>query len=73
MRKILSILLALALLLTATCALADMAPGTYEAEATGNNGPVKVAVTVDTNKIVSVEVDLQRHPGADRPHHVLHL
>ena len=56
MRNILSILLALALLLSSACALADMTPGTYEAEATGNNGPVRVAVTVDANSILSVEV-----------------
>lgn len=56
MRNILSILLALALLLSSACALADMTPGTYEAEATGNNGPVRVAVTVDGSAILSVEV-----------------
>lgn len=56
MRKIISVLLVLATMLTASCALADMTPGTYEAEAVGNNGPVKVAVTVDAASILSVEV-----------------
>lgn len=31
-------------------------PGTYQAEADGMNGPVKVAVTVDADNILSVEV-----------------
>lgn len=57
MRKLWSLLLVLAMLATASAAMADgMTPGTYTAEATGNNGPVKVEVTVNEDSIVSVEV-----------------
>lgn len=31
-------------------------PGTYEAEAAGMNGPIKVSVTVDADKITAVEI-----------------
>ena len=56
MRKFLSVLLALTLALSASAALAEMTPGTYTAEATGNNGPVKVEVSVDSGSILSVTV-----------------
>ena len=59
MRKFLSLLLTLALVLAMPfgAAMAEgMTPGTYTGEATGNNGPVKVAVTVDAQSILSVEV-----------------
>lgn len=56
MHKMISILLALAMTMAGSIALADMTPGTYTAEATGNNGPVKVEVTVDAAAIVDVKV-----------------
>lgn len=56
MRKLMGVLLAVAMLITASTSLAEMTPGTYTAEATGNNGPVSVAVTVDEQAILSVEV-----------------
>ena len=59
MRKFLSLLLTLALVLAMPfgAAMAEgMTPGTYTGEATGNNGAVKVAVTVDAQSILSVEV-----------------
>ena len=58
MRKWLSLALSLVMLfsLCAAASASVMQAGTYEGEATGNNGPVKVAVTVDGSRIVSVEV-----------------
>lgn len=56
MRKLMGVLLAVVMLITASTSLAEMTPGTYTAEATGNNGPVSVAVTVDEQAILSVEV-----------------
>lgn len=57
MRKTLGILLALCLALTAVPAAAQAyTAGTYTAEAQGNNGPVKVSVTVTDAEIASVEI-----------------
>ena len=55
MRKLMGVLLAVAMLITASTSLAEMTPGTYTAEATGNNGPVSVAVTVDEQDFPDVE------------------
>ena len=54
-KKLLSLLLALALVLGCAGALAYTA-GEYTATAQGNNGPVEVKVTFDADKITSVEV-----------------
>ena len=62
MKKLLCLLLSLTLLLGAS-ALAEalpettlFTPGTYEAEAMGFGGPVKVTVTVDENEITDVAI-----------------
>jgi len=55
MKKIVSILLTIAMLLSCVSAFAYTA-GTYEAEAKGFGGAVKVAVTVDGDKITGVAV-----------------
>ena len=64
MSRILSILLSLMLLLFACSALAEaqpadtlFAPGTYEAEAKGFGGPVKVTVTVSESEITDVAIE----------------
>lgn len=55
MKRVLALTLILTLLLGCVGALA-MEDGVYEGEGQGNNGPVKVAVTVAGDAIVSVEV-----------------
>lgn len=55
MKRILIFLLVMALIAVTAGAMA-MTEGTYEGEGAGNNGPVKVAVTVSGDAIVSVEV-----------------
>lgn len=56
-RKTLAWLMALCLLLCCAPALADgYTAGTYEAEAKGNNGPVKVSVTFSADAITDVQV-----------------
>lgn len=56
-RKSLAWLMALCLLLCCAPALADgYTAGTYEAEAKGNNGPVKVSVTFSADAITDVQV-----------------
>ena len=76
MKKQICLLILAALLLGTSLAAADMTPGTYSAEAQGNNGPVAVEVTVSDSEILSVEVKahaetpgisdaaLERIPGA---------
>ena len=59
MKKFIAILLALAMMLPCF-AMADMTAGTYEASARGFHGDVKLAVTVDNEKIVAIEV-LEHH------------
>ena len=56
MKKVLALVLTLAMLLPCF-AMADMTAGTYEASAKGFHGDVKLAVTVDAEKIVAIEVD----------------
>ena len=55
MKKILALVLALTMMLPGF-AMADMTAGTYEAAATGFHGDVKLAVTVDADKITAIEV-----------------
>lgn len=55
MKKIVALVLALAMMLPGF-AMADMTAGTYEASATGFHGDVKLAVTVDAEKITAIEV-----------------
>ena len=64
MSKFLSVALSLMLLLFACGALAEaqpadalFTPGTYEAEAKGFGGPVKVTVTVSENEITDVAIE----------------
>ncbi|MBR6027588.1 MAG: FAD-dependent oxidoreductase [Clostridia bacterium] len=59
MRKVLLLLLCLCLLLGCAGGLADgFTPGVYEGEGIGNNTavPIKVAVTLSEDKIVSIEI-----------------
>lgn len=55
MKRILILVLSALMLMSFIGAFA-MTDGTYEAEGQGNNGPVKVAVTVEGDAIVSVEI-----------------
>ena len=55
MKRTLILVLSVLLMMSFIGAFA-MTDGTYEAEGQGNNGPVKVAVTVEGDAIVSVEV-----------------
>ena len=55
MKKILALVLALTMMLPGF-AMADMTAGTYEAAAKGFHGDVKLAVTVDAEKITAIEV-----------------
>ena len=55
MKKIIALVLALAMMLPGF-AMADMTAGTYEAAAKGFHGDVKLAVTVDAEKITAIEV-----------------
>ena len=52
MKKLLGIMLALALLLTSTAAFAEA----YEGAGQGNGGEIKVAVTVEDGKITDIQV-----------------
>ena len=54
-KTLVALVLCIAMMLTA-CPVMAMTAGTYTAEANGNNGPVKVSVTVDADKIVDVTV-----------------
>ena len=54
-KTLVALVLCVAMMLTA-CPVMAMTAGTYTAEANGNNGPVKVSVTVDADKIVDVTV-----------------
>lgn len=57
LKSMLALALCLALCLTGSLALAEgYTAGTYTAEAAGNNGPVKVSVTVSDTAITAVEV-----------------
>ena len=68
MKKILALALTLMLLL-GTCALAQaMTPGTYEGTGKGNNGDVKVSVTVTEDAITGIEVtEHMETPGISDP------
>ena len=55
MKKIIALVLALAMMLPCF-AVADMTAGTYEVAAQGFHGEVKLAVTVDAEKITAIEV-----------------
>ncbi|MBP3655903.1 MAG: flavocytochrome c [Clostridia bacterium] len=57
MKTLLALVLCLAMAFTGVVALADgYTAGTYTAEAAGNNGPVKVSVTVSADKIETIEI-----------------
>lgn len=58
MKKIICIALALVMLTGMAAALAEYAPGTYSAEATGHEAGLGVTVTVDESAITAVELDL---------------
>ncbi len=55
MKRLASLLLCILLVFASTSALA-YTPGVYVGEGTGNNGPVKVEVTFDADRITSVKV-----------------
>lgn len=71
MKKTLSMLLALAMLLQMACCFAEAGaytPGVYEAAAQGMGGDVTVSVTVDAGTITGVSVDVSKETagyGAD--------
>ena len=68
MKKFLSLLLCMGLLLCAVPAMADAADGVYTAAGTGMGGDVNVIVTVEGGKIVSVEVGTHNEtPGISDP------
>ena len=68
MKKFLSLLLCMGLLLCAVPAMADAADGVYTAAGTGMGGDVNVTVTVEGGKIVSVEVGTHNEtPGISDP------
>ena len=69
MKMLLALALCLALTLTVSLALAaGYTAGTYTAEANGNNGPVKVSVTVSDDAITAVEVtEHAETPGLSDP------
>ena len=65
-RKLLSVLLAAALLLCMgmTAASADYTPGTYTSEFAGMHGPLTVEVTVDENSILDAKgTEMMETPG----------
>ena len=55
MKKFAALVLAMLMVLSSVSAMA-MTAGTYEAAATGFHGDVKLAVTVDAEKITAIEV-----------------
>ena len=69
MKTLLALALCAALSLTGSLALAaGYTAGTYTAEAAGNNGPVKVSVTVSEDAITAVEVtEHAETPGLSDP------
>ena len=69
-KSLVALVLSIMMLLTACPVLAaGYTAGTYTAEATGNNGPVKVAVTVSADAILEVVVtEHVETPGlSDKP------
>ena len=56
MRKFLSLLLALVMVLCCIPAVAETADGVYEGTGAGLNGQIKVSVTVSGGKITEVKV-----------------
>lgn len=56
MRKFLSLLLALVMVLCCIPAMAETADGVYEGTGAGLNGQIKVSVTVSGGKITEVKV-----------------
>lgn len=69
MKMLLALVLCLALTLMGSFALAaGYTAGTYTAEANGNNGPVKVSVTVSADAITAVEItEHAETPGLSDP------
>ena len=69
MKTLLALALCAALSLTCSLSLAaGYTAGTYTAEATGNNGPVKVSVTVSEDAITAIEVtEHAETPGLSDP------
>ena len=59
-RKLMAVLISMALLLCAFGAAAEQQPlftaGTYEGTAQGNNGPVNVSVTVSDDAITDIQI-----------------
>ena len=72
MKKLLSVVLTLAMVLTMAVGMAETTlytPGTYEAAAQGMGGDVKVTVTVDAASITDVQVDVSHEtPGYGADH-----
>ena len=56
MKKILALVMALLMMLSSFAYAEGMTPGTYEVAAKGFHGDVKLAVTVDAEKITAIEV-----------------
>lgn len=69
MKKMISILLALSMLLSMSAAMADgLTAGTYSATVDGRNGPLTLSVTVDAAAITGVEIgEHQETPGVADP------
>ena len=72
MKKLLSVVLTLAMVLTMAVGMAETTlytPGTYEAAAQGMGGDVKVTITVDAASITDVQVDVSHEtPGYGADH-----
>jgi len=69
MKKIISVILALSMLLSMSAAMADgLTAGTYSATVDGRNGPLTLSVTVDEAAITGVEIgEHQETPGVADP------
>lgn len=70
MKKIMSLILTLCMLLSIPCALAagDMTAGTYTATVDGRNGPLTLSVTVENNSIAAIEIgEHSETPGVADP------
>ena len=68
MKKLVTLLLAAALAMTAVCGLAAYTPGTYTGEGQGMNGMVKVDVTFSEDAITEIAVgENQETPGVSDP------
>ena len=69
MKKIISVILALSMLLSMSAAMADgLTAGTYSATVDGRNGPLTLSVTIDAAEITGVEIgEHQETPGVADP------